>query len=169
MPMVRRSNDGMVHAFLIRRTRPPCRMYRIRAYVPSALFSGDDPNDRRTRRRPTSLGRSPIRSANPAVQAMSYVNARHVCDVDFTNTNVSNVSAPGVGQRLAHDIGRWPGRRWPLGLRSTSLTRWPVRKRTRSEGAVGVQCQRRPQGRCELGYVYDAPTLSRPAPRGGRR
>ncbi len=151
-------NDGMLHAFDDTATNGGKETW---AYVPKALYGGSDPND--TAHSPTSafqLGALTYRRGGiPLFSHKFYVNATpRVWDVDFTNTNVSNLSGPpasGNDWRTILVGGLGAGARAVYALDVTN----PVAM-TDLEATIAAS------GRVlweftdpNLGYVYDSPTL----------
>jgi len=152
------SNDGMVHAFDDTAANGGKELW---AYVPKALFSAGDPND--SAHAPDAafqLGALTYRRGGiPLFSHKFYVNATpRVWDIDFTNTNVSNVSGPpasGNDWRTIMVGGLGAGARGVYALDVTN----PVAL-TDSEAAIASS------GRvlwefsdANLGYVMDPPTL----------
>ena len=169
MPMVYvGANDGMLHAFLDPTSETdPTGGTESWAYVPSALFSGDDPNDSTHTPSPDfSLGALAYQIGGiPLFKHKSYVNATpRVWDVDVHNTNISNVSGPPA---LASDSDWRTILVGALGVGGRAVYALDVTDpvATTEADAVGKvlwefnTVNAAPKGDPNLGYVYDAPTV----------
>ncbi len=152
------ANDGMVHAIEDTVTTGGKESW---AYVPKVLFSNGDPND--SAHAPSSafqLGALTYRRGGiPLYAHKFYVNATpRAWDIDFTNTNVSNVAGPpasGNDWRTVVVGGLGAGGRAIYALDATN-----------PPGAADTEATVASSGRVlweftdsNLGYVYDAPTL----------
>jgi type IV pilus assembly protein PilY1 len=152
------ANDGMLHAFDDTVANGGKETW---AYIPLALYNGGDPNDSaHTPSAAFQLGALTYRRGGiPLFSHKFYVNTTpRIWDVDFANTNVSNVSGPpktGNDWRTLLTGGLGAGGRAIYALDITN----PV-KLTDTEAAVASS------GRVlweftenNLGYVFDQPTL----------
>ncbi len=152
------ANDGMVHVLDDTTTNGGKESW---AYVPKALYSNGDPNDSAHAPSPAfQLGALTYRRGGiPLFAHKFYVNATpRAWDVDFANTNISNVTGPpssGNDWRTIVVGGLGAGGRAVYALDATN----PV-------GATDTEANVASSGRvlweftdANLGYVYDAPTL----------
>lgn len=152
------ANDGMMHALYDNVADGGKEAW---AYVPKAMYTGGDPND--SAHAPNAafqIGALTYRRGGiPLFSPKFYVNATpRIWDVDFGNTNVSNVNGPptsGNNWRTILVGGLGAGGRAVYALDVTN----PV-STTETEADVASS------GRvlweftdANLGYVYDAPTL----------
>ena len=153
------ANDGMVHAFDDTATNGGKETW---AYIPTAVYTGGDPNDSAHTPNPAfSIGALAYRRGGllPRFEHKFYVNATpRAWDVDFTNTNVSNVDGPPKAGNDWHTLligGLGAGGRAVYALDVTI----PV-------GMTDTEASIASSGRAlwdfaenNLGYVFDPPTL----------